>query len=218
MKKVSFRLKPGERVGIIGRVGSGKSTLEKLVLGLYQPTAGAVLIDGTDSRQLCPSEMRHYIGYVPQDPILFYGTLRENIALGSIFADDAMVRDAASVAGVKEFADAHPMGFDLLVGERGDSLSGGQRQAVAIARALVNEPPVLIMDEPTSSMDHQSEDRLKKQLMGVMEGKTLILVTHRTSLLDLVDRLIVIDNGQIVADGPKPLVIEALQQGRVGRA
>ncbi|WP_408611818.1 type I secretion system permease/ATPase [Chitiniphilus purpureus] len=218
LKRVSFRLKPGERVGIIGRVGSGKSTIEKLLLGLYHPTEGAVLVDGIDTRQIYPAELRHAIGYVPQDPLLFYGTLRENITLGAPFADDAMILAAAAVAGVKEFADAHPRGFDMPVGERGESLSGGQRQAVAIARALVNDPPMIVLDEPTSSMDHQSEERLKSQLKTLLPGKTVLLVTHRTSLLDLVDRLIVLDRGQVVADGPKALVIQALQQGQVGRA
>jgi len=125
---------------------------------------------------------------------------------------------AADVAGVTEFANTHPRGFDMPIGERGESLSGGQRQSVAIARALLHDPPVLLLDEPTSAMDHQSEERLKQRLRQVAQSKTLLLVTHRTSLLDLVDRLIVVDNGQIVADGPKAQVVEALQQGRVGRA
>ncbi|GAA5787195.1 type I secretion system permease/ATPase [Chitiniphilus shinanonensis] len=218
LKHVSFRLRAGERVAIIGRVGSGKSTIEKLLLGLYHPSDGAVLIDGIDTRQIYPAELRRAVGYVPQDPLLFYGTLRDNITLGSPFADDAMVLAAAAVSGVKEFADAHPRGFEMLIGERGESLSGGQRQAVCIARALVNDPPMVVLDEPTSSMDHQSEDKLKKQLRSLLVGKTVLLVTHRTSLLDLVDRMIVLDRGQIVADGPKALVIEALQQGQVARA
>ncbi|TJZ74304.1 type I secretion system permease/ATPase [Chitiniphilus eburneus] len=218
LKHVSFRLKAGERVAIIGRVGSGKSTIEKLLLGLYHPSEGAVLIDGIDTRQIYPAELRRAVGYVPQEPLLFYGTLRDNITLGAPFADDAMVLAAAAVSGVKEFADAHPRGFEMLVGERGESLSGGQRQAVSIARALVNDPPMVVLDEPTSSMDHQSEERLKKQMRTLLVGKTVLLVTHRTSLLDLVDRMIVLDRGQIVADGPKALVIEALQQGQVGRA
>ncbi|HSC79744.1 MAG TPA: type I secretion system permease/ATPase [Chitinolyticbacter sp.] len=217
LRNVSFRIQAGERVGIIGRIGSGKTTIEKLLLGLYHPSSGAVLVDGIDTRQIYPAELRHAIGYVPQDPLLFYGTLRENIALGAPFADDAMILAAAAVAGVSEFAHAHPRGFDMPVGERGESLSGGQRQAVVIARALLNDPPILLLDEPTSSMDHQSEERLKSQLRALIARKTVLLVTHRTSLLDLVDRLIVLDRGTIVADGPKALVVEALQQGKVGR-
>jgi len=218
LKKVSFRLRAGEKVGIIGRIGSGKTTIEKLVLGLYPPTEGAVLIDGIDARQIDPAELRRAIGFVPQDVNLFYGSLKHNIAMGAPFADDSAILAAAELAGVHEFANAHPQGFEMPVGERGESLSGGQRQAVAIARAVLNDPPVLLLDEPSSSMDHQSEEGLKQRLRGFARHKTILLVTHRTSLLDLVDRLIVLDQGQIVADGPKAQVVEALQQGRIGRA
>jgi ATP-binding cassette, subfamily C, bacterial LapB len=218
LKKVSFKLKPGEKVGIIGRIGSGKTTIEKLVLGLYQPTEGAVFIDGIDARQIDPAELRRAIGFVPQDVTLFYGTLKHNIAMGAPFADDSAILAAAELAGVKEFADTHPQGFEMPIGERGESLSGGQRQAVAIARAMLNDPPILLLDEPSSSMDHQSEEGLKQRLRRFAATKTIILVTHRTSLLDLVDRLIVLDQGRIVADGPKAQVVEALQQGRIGRA
>lgn len=218
LNKISFRLRAGEKVGIIGRIGSGKTTIEKLVLGLYQPTEGAVLIDGIDSRQIDPAELRRSIGFVPQDVTLFYGTLKHNIAMGAPFADDSAILAAAELAGVREFANAHPQGFEMPIGERGESLSGGQRQAVAIARAVLNDPPVLLLDEPSSSMDHQSEESLKQRLRRFATNKTIILVTHRTSLLDLVDRLIVLDQGKIVADGPKAQVVEALQQGRIGRA
>ena len=218
LKKVSFRLKAGEKVAIIGRIGSGKTTIEKLILGLYQPTEGAVLVDGIDARQIDPAELRRAIGFVPQDVTLFYGTLKQNIAMGAPFADDSAILAAADLAGVREFANTHPQGFEMPVGERGESLSGGQRQAVAIARAVLNDPPVLLLDEPSSSMDHQSEEGLKQRLRRFAAGKTIVLVTHRTSLLDLVDRLIVLDQGQIVADGPKAQVVEALQQGRIGRA
>ncbi|MBL8459093.1 MAG: type I secretion system permease/ATPase [Zoogloea sp.] len=218
LKKVSFSLKAGEKVAIIGRIGSGKTTIEKLVLGLYQPTEGAVFIDGIDARQIDPAELRRAIGFVPQDVTLFYGTLKHNISMGAPFADDSAILAAAELSGVKEFADTHPQGFEMPIGERGESLSGGQRQAVAIARALLNDPPILLLDEPSSSMDHQSEEGLKQRLRRFAASKTMILVTHRTSLLDLVDRLIVLDQGQIVADGPKAQVVEALQQGRIGRA
>ncbi|PLK47645.1 type I secretion system permease/ATPase [Uliginosibacterium sp. TH139] len=218
LRKISFKLKAGEKVGIIGRIGSGKTTLERLILGLYEPTEGAVLIDGVDARQIDPAELRRAIGFVPQDVTLFFGSLKQNIMMGSPLASDAAVLAAAELAGVTEFANAHPQGFDMPIGERGESLSGGQRQAVAIARAVINDPPMLLLDEPTSSMDHQSEEQLKQRLRGYAAGKTVILVTHRTSLLDLVDRLIVIDSGTIVADGPKAQVVEALQHGRIGRA
>jgi ATP-binding cassette subfamily C protein LapB len=215
---VSFKIAAGEKVGFIGKVGSGKSTLHRLVLGLYRPTGGSILIDGIDSRQIDPAELRSAIGFVSQDVNLFYGTLKENIALGAPFASDDDILRAAEIAGVSDFANRHPRGFDMMIGERGESLSGGQKQSVGIARALINESPMLLLDEPSSAMDHQSEEILKKQLRVYSSEKTLLLVTHRTSLLDLVDRLIVLDQGQIVADGPKAQVVEALQAGRIGRA
>ena len=217
LNNVSFKLAPGEKVGIIGRIGSGKTTLEKLILGLYQPQEGMVLLDGVDVRQVDPADLRRAIGYVPQDPTLFYGSLKYNLAMGAPYADDASILAAADVAGVTEFANLHPNGFDMLIGERGESLSGGQRQSVAVARALINDPPLLLLDEPSSNMDHQSESRLRKQLAGASTNKTMVLVTHRTALLELVGRLIVIDSGKGVADGPKEQVGEALRTGRVGR-
>ena len=217
LKKVSFTLKPGERVGVIGRIGSGKTTLEKLALALYQPSEGAVLLDGVDTRQIDPADLRRAIGHVPQDPALFYGSLKQNLAMGAPYADDAAILAAADMAGVTSFANLHPEGFDMTIGERGESLSGGQRQAVAVARALVNDPPILLLDEPSSNMDHQTEATLLKRLRTASAGKTVLLVTHRSTLLALVDRLIVIDNGTIAADGPKDDVMQALRQGRVGR-
>ena len=218
LRNVSFKIQAGEKIAFIGRVGSGKSTIQRLVLGLYQPTEGAILIDGIDLRQIDPAELRRAAGFVSQDVSLFFGTLKENIALGAPFADDRDVIAAAELSGVTEFANRHPRGFDMLIGERGESLSGGQRQAVGIARAVLNDSPILLLDEPSSAMDHQSEDLLKARLQRFTRGKTVILVTHRTSLLELVDRLIVLDNGKIMADGPKAQVVEALQSGRVGRA
>lgn len=218
LRGVSLRIAAGEHVAIIGRVGSGKSTLQKLVLGLYQPSGGAVRIDGIDARQLDPAELRRHIGHVPQDSNLFFGTLRENIALGKPFAEDADVIAAAEIAGIADFINVHPRGFDMMVGERGESLSGGQRQGVALARAVMGDPPILLLDEPTGSMDFSAEEGIKQRLAAYTAGKTLLVVTHRTSLLDIVDRLVVIDAGKIMADGPKAEVIEALAQGRVGRA
>ncbi len=218
LRGVNLRIKPGEHVAILGRVGSGKTTLEKLILGLYRPSSGAVLIDGIDLRQLDPAELRRNIGYVQQDITLFYGSLRDNIALGAPQADDAAVLRAASIAGITDFVNQHAQGFDMVVGERGESLSGGQRQGVAIARAVINDPPILLLDEPTASMDHTSEEEIKKRLAEFGKGKTMIIVTHRTSLLDLAERLIVMDGGRIVADGPKDQVVKALRDGRIGRA
>ncbi|TPQ25756.1 type I secretion system permease/ATPase [Methylomonas koyamae] len=215
LEGVSFKIKAGERVGVIGRIGSGKSTLERLILGLYQVRQGAVLIDGTDIRQLDPADLRRQIGYVPQDISLLYGSVKDNITLGSGFADDQQVLRAARIAGVDAFVNKHPAGFDLQVGEGGANLSGGQRQSIALARALVLSPPIFVLDEPTNAMDNSSEEGFKQRFAAELQGQTLILVTHRMSLLSLVDRLIVMDGGHIVADGPKDHVLEALRQGQI---
>ncbi|MBL8416746.1 MAG: type I secretion system permease/ATPase [Dechloromonas sp.] len=218
LKDFSCRISAGEKVVVIGRIGSGKTTLQKLLLGLYQPTEGAVLIDGVDLRQLDPADLRRNIGYVSQDPTLFYGTLRDNIAIGAPYADDAAIVAAAEIAGLTEFVNRHPEGFDMLIGERGESLSGGQRQSVAIARAVLMDPPILLLDEPTSAMDFSSEQQFKQRLNAFAGHKTVIVVTHRNSLLDLATRIIVVDEGRVVANGPRDQVIQALQSGQVGRA
>ncbi len=217
LRNVSLSIKPGEHVAILGRVGSGKTTLQKLILGLYQPSSGSVLIDGIDLRQIDPAELRRQVGYVPQDVTLFYGTLRDNLTMSMPAANDGAVLAAADLCGILDFVNTHPQGFDMMVGERGESLSGGQRQRVALGRALITEPPILLLDEPTGSMDHSSEDEIKKGLQTYSVGKTMFIITHRTSLLELVDRLIVIDSGRIVADGPKAQVVEALRHGRIGK-
>lgn len=218
LRGVSCRIAQGEKVVVIGRIGSGKTTLQKLLLGLYQPTGGAVMIDGVDVRQLDPADLRRNIGYVAQDVTLFYGTLRDNIAIGAPYADDAAIVAAAEAAGLTEFVNRHPDGFDMMIGERGDSLSGGQRQGVAIARAFLMDPPILLLDEPTSAMDFSSEQQFKQKLQETAAHKTVVIVTHRNSLLDLATRVIVVDDGRVVADGPRDQVIQALQGGRVGRA
>ena len=218
LRNMSFKIQPGEKVALLGRIGCGKTTLQKLILGLYRPSSGAVLIDGIDQRQLDPAELRRQIGYVQQDVMLFYGSLRDNITMGAPLADDAAVLKAAGIAGILDLVNTHPQGFDMLVGERGESLSGGQRQGVAIARAVINDPPIMLLDEPTASMDHSSEEEVKKRLKEFGQGKTMVVISHRTALLDLVDRIIVIDAGRIVADGPKDQVVAALRQGRIGKA
>jgi ATP-binding cassette subfamily C protein LapB len=218
LSDVSFKIKPGEHVAILGRVGSGKSTLEKLAMGLFQPTEGSIMVDGIDLRQLDPTELRSRVGYVPQDVTLFYGSLRENMTLAYPQASDAALVRAAEIANLSEFINRHPQGFDMAVSERGDSLSGGQRKCVALARAVIHEPPILLMDEPTGSMDHSTEIAVKKQLAEFVKGRTWLVVTHRNSLLEMVDRIIVIDNGKLVADGPRDNVMKALQQGKIGKA
>ena len=218
LRNVNLRIQPGERVAILGRVGSGKSTLQKLILGLYRPTGGAVLADGVDLRQLDPAELRRQIGYVEQKVTLFYGTLRENITLGAPAASDGDLVRAARLAGIVDMVNTHPQGFDMLIGERGESLSGGQRQGVAIARAAINDPPILLLDEPSASMDHSTEDKLKQRLAAYASGRTLLITSHRNAMLELADRIIVVDGGQIVADGPRNQVIFALREGRIGKA
>jgi len=215
LQSINLIVRPGEKIGIIGRSGSGKSSLAKLIVGLYQPDAGSLLVDGIDVRQLDVSDLRHNIGYVPQDIQLFSGTLRDNLVSGARYVEDELVLQAAELAGVHEFVRLHPKGYELQVGERGQNLSGGQRQNVALARALLLDPPILLLDEPTSAMDNTGEERLKQRLSAVIGTKTLLLVTHRASMLSLVDRLIIVDRGQIIADGPKGSVMEALKKGQI---
>ncbi|WP_230163946.1 type I secretion system permease/ATPase, partial [Pseudomonas mediterranea] len=200
LSNASFKLKAGERVGIIGRSGSGKSTLARLLMGFYEPQEGQLLLDGLDLRQLDIADLRQQIGYVAHDLPLLAGSLRDNLTLGARYISDARMLEVAELTGVGELARQHPQGFDRPVGERGQLLSGGQRQAVLLARALLLDPPILLLDEPTSAMDNSSEDTLRQKLHTHIQGKTLLLVTHRTSMLSLVDRLVVLDNGRIVAD------------------
>jgi ATP-binding cassette, subfamily C, bacterial LapB len=215
---LSFKITAGEKVALIGRVGSGKSTIQRLIMGLYQPTDGAVLLDGIDLRQLDPADVRRNLGCVSQDVMLFYGSLRDNVMLGMPYADDSAVVAAADVAGLNEFVNRHPKGFDLQVGERGESLSGGQRQSVGLARAVLHNAPILLLDEPTSAMDFSSEAQITTKVNAFARDKTVVLVTHRTSLLAMVTRVIVIDNGRIVADGPRDRIMEALASGRVAKS
>ncbi|MBT9609895.1 MAG: type I secretion system permease/ATPase [Aquabacterium sp.] len=215
---ISFKVSPGEKVALIGKVGSGKTTLQKLILGLYQPTGGAVLVDGIDMRQLDPADLRRNLAHVSQDVTLFYGTLRENIAFGMQHATDDAILAATETAGLSDFVKRHPQGFDLPVGERGELLSGGQRQSVGIARAVLHNAPILLLDEPTSAMDFSTEALVTQKMQAFSQGKTVVLVTHRTSMLSFVDRVIVVDQGKIVADGPRERIMQALSAGRIARA
>ncbi|MBY7729085.1 type I secretion system permease/ATPase [Vibrio splendidus] len=218
VRDLSLTITPGEKVAIIGRIGSGKTTLERLIMGLYKPTEGHVRIDDTDMEQLHHVDVRRNIGCVPQDSNLFYGSVRDNITLGRPLVDDRDVMDAANRAGVTAFTQQDPAGLERQVGEGGGLLSGGQRQAIAIARAFLGRPPVLLMDEPTSAMDNRSEMHIKHQLSQLLPSETLILITHKTSMLDIVDRVIVMEKGSIIADGPKAQVLSDLKQGRVRAA
>jgi ATP-binding cassette subfamily C protein LapB len=185
---------------------------------LHHPQAGNVLIDGIDARQIDPADLRRNIGYMPQNVVLFAGTVRQNLTMGAVHADDDAMLRAVQLVGLDEHINRHPQGFDMPVGERGDNLSGGQKQAVALARTLLTDPPVLLLDEPTASMDIGTEEQFKARLARVLAGRTLLVVTHRESMLSLVDKLIVIDGGRVVAAGPKTEVLQALSQGRVRRA
>ncbi|MFP4387098.1 MAG: ATP-binding cassette domain-containing protein, partial [Alphaproteobacteria bacterium] len=211
LKNVNFVINPGERVGIIGAVGSGKTTIERLLINLYAPSSGSVQIDGTDVRQMDPGDLRRNVGAVQQSPQLFYGSVRHNITMGHEMAPDSAVLKAAELSGVMEFLRESSAGLDTQVGERGEMLSGGQRQAVAIARALLYDPPIMVFDEPTASMDPASELRLRRRLDHLCRSKTVILITHKGAMLDLVDKLILLDRGQVIAYGPKDEVIRKLQ-------
>lgn len=218
LKNINFVIEPGEHVGVIGAVGSGKTTLERLLINLYQPETGSVQLDGTDVRQIDPGDLRRNVGAVQQSPQLFYGSVRSNITMGHETAPDRAVMRAAELSGVMEFLRDSQTGLDTNVGERGESLSGGQRQAVAIARALLYDPPVMVFDEPTASMDPASENRLLKRLHVVTKGRTVILITHKGSMLALVDKIILIDRGRIIAYGPKDEIIKRLQARQYGTA
>ena len=212
LDRVNLHIHRGEKVGIIGPMGSGKSTLSRLMLGLYQPKEGAVKFGDVDIRQIPSSDLRGRVGVLPQDVTLFYGSIRDNIALGDPTINDHMILRAAALSGVTDFLRNNPAGFAAQVGEQGKALSGGQRQTVALARALVRDPEILILDEPTSNMDTDSELLLQKRLANMMGGdRTMILVTHRLSMLRIVDRLIVMENGQIKLDGPRDMVLQALR-------
>lgn len=210
---VSLEIAPGEKVAILGPIGSGKSTLARLMLGLYAPSSGSVRMDGTDIRQIDPDDLRRNIGSVLQDAWLFSGSLRDNITLGAPHASDAELLESARLAGVEDFAASRADGLDRMIGERGEGLSGGQRQSVALARALLGRPPVLLLDEPTSAMDAMTERAVIARLKDHLGERTLIVVTHRPSLLELVDRVIVMGQGRIVQDGPKAQVIGAAADG-----
>ncbi len=214
LEHVSLRIAPGEKVAIVGKMGSGKSTLIRLLIGLYQPREGAVKFGDVDIRQISGAVLRSRVGFAPQDTTLFYGTVRENIVLGDPCVNDQRMLRAAQISGVADFIRTNPDGFGAQVGEQGKGLSGGQRQSVGLARALVRDPEVLILDEPTSNMDTASEFMFQERLMTSLKRKTLILVTHRMSMLKVVDRLVVMDGGRVIADGPKDEVLQKMRTKR----
>lgn len=215
---LSFRIAAGERVAVLGRIGSGKSTILKLIQNLYRPNDGYVRVDDLDSRHIELSDLRRAIGYVPQDTVLFHGTVRENLTQGAPHASDEQVMRAAELSGLTELIRLSTKGLDHEVGERGAFLSGGQRQMITVARALVLQPSVLLMDEPTSNMDNFAERQFVENMKKWLDGRTLVMVTHRASMLALVDRIILLDKGKIVADGPKDEVMGLLAASKVRSA
>jgi ATP-binding cassette subfamily C protein LapB len=212
---VSFTISAGEKVGIVGRIGSGKSTIARLILGLYEPSDGTILADDTDFRQIDPADLRRNMAYIAQDVVLFRGSVRENIAISRPQATEEEILEAAKAAGVHDFVSRHPMGYDAPVGEGGANLSGGQRQAIALARAMLLHPAIMVCDEPTNAMDMQAEEAFSRHIGQQIAGKTFILITHRQHLLSLVDRLIVMDQGKVVMDAPRDTVLAALAGRKV---
>ncbi|MEM9618752.1 MAG: type I secretion system permease/ATPase [Pseudomonadota bacterium] len=211
---ISFTIEPGERVAILGKNGSGKSTIVRQITGIFEPTEGSVLVDDTDIRQIHPTDLRANIGSVLQDVCLFSGSIKENIALGLEGLSDEDILRAAKIAGVHDFVGATAGGYDQRLAERGEGLSGGQRQAIALARALVSKPSILLLDEPSSALDSQAEAALIARLDQATRGRTLLVVTHRMSMVKLVDRVIVLDRGRVVVDGPRDSVLHAMASAR----
>ena len=213
LKNVSFTINNGEHIAIIGRIGSGKSTIQKLILGLYEPDAGQILIDGIDINQIDPGDLRKHISYVSQDIMLFRGTVRENITFRASHATDGAMIRAAQISTADEFIKKHPKGYEMPVGERGQGMSGGQKQSIGIARAMLVDTPIVIMDEPSNAMDQITETKLLANLDKALKGKTSILVTQKMNLLKIVDRVMVINDGKLIIDAPKEEAILKLQAG-----
>jgi ATP-binding cassette subfamily C protein LapB len=214
LEKISFTITSGERIGIIGRIGSGKTTVGRLLSHFYDPDEGSILIDGVDIRQYDPADLRSGIGLVLQDTDLFFGTLRDNIAIGRPAATDEEILAAARLAGVERFVATHPLGYDMPVSEGGRSLSGGQRQAIGLARVLIRNPQILFLDEPTAHFDMRSESEFLENLKRLAGNNlTIMVATHRPSLLELADRLLVFDQGRLILDGPRDAVLKQMRAG-----
>ena len=205
---INFRIEPGERLAIVGRIGSGKTTLLRLLCGLNPPDRGAVLIDTADIRQIRPDDVRRNIGVVMQNPVLFSGSIRDNIMMGNPDASDADLLEAAKQSGVEAFVAMLPGGFDFPLSERGRELSVGMRQSVAIARALIGKPNILLMDEPTAPLDAQAEAAMVASLDTATRGLTTIFITHRGAMLQLADKVLAVENGRIAAFGPRDEVMK----------
>jgi len=215
LKDISFVIEAGEKVAIIGKIGSGKTTIEKLLLGLYQPTKGSILIDDIEINQIDPANLRQNITYVPQEISLLRGTLRDNIVYKMPNADDEEIFSASHIGMVDQFVNLHPLGYDMPINELGTGLSGGQKQSVAIARAFIYPTPICILDEPSNAMDSTTEGLLIARLQERLVDVTALVVTHKTSLLALADRIMLLNNGVLVKDGSKENVLKALKEGGI---
>lgn len=215
LQQLNLLIQPGEKVALIGKIGAGKSSLLKLLMGFSQVSKGQVLFDDLDQQHMDISRLRQGIAYVPQDIALVKGSLRENILLRDPAASMEELKQAIHIAGLDEFVQSHPLGVDMLIAEQGKGLSGGQKQSIAIARAVINQPSLFLFDELSAAMDNQTEQEVIKNIKQLTENSTMLISTHRTSLLALVDRIVVMDAGKIVADGPKQQVMDALKQGLI---
>ncbi len=213
LSDISFKIKKGERIGIIGRTGSGKSTIQKLIIGFYKPDSGSVFIDNLDVSQISPVVLRRNINFVAQDFRLFSGTLRENIIMKTPYADDKAIINATVISGLEPFVKNSPRGFDTFIEERGLNISGGQRQGIAIARAFIRKAPVALLDEPTNSLDGQTEMHVKSCLRKYTDGNTVVLTTHKNTMLDFVERLLVIDLGKLIFSGTPEEVLKKFSGG-----
>ena len=218
IRNVSFTIEPGEKVGLIGRIGSGKSTILKLAMHLYEPDSGAVLIDDIDIKQIDPADLRANVAYVDQHVKLFRGTMKENLKYANAYIEDERMIETAKAVGVHEFVQKHPKGYEMPIGEQGIGLSGGQRQSVAIARALLRDTPIVMMDEPTNAMDQVSESKILAMFRSLFEGRTVLLSTQKLSLLEAVDRVIVMHDGKVYLDGPRDDVLKKLKGEVRGQA
>lgn len=214
LKNVSFTINPGEHIAIIGRIGSGKSTIEKLILGLYEPDSGQILIDGIDIKQIDPADLRKNIGYVSQDIMLFRGTVKDNITFCATHASDSSMIRAAQISTTSDFIKKHPKGYEMPIGERGQGLSGGQRQSIGIARAFLLDSPIMLLDEPSNAMDQMTEAKLLDNMSESLIGKTALIITQKMTLLKIVDRVIVMNEGKIFIDAPKEEALKKLQNNQ----
>jgi ABC-type multidrug transport system fused ATPase/permease subunit len=201
LRDVSFTIKPGQTVGVVGPTGGGKSTIMSLIPRFYDPTAGAIRVDGIDLRDYRIKTLRDQIGYVLQETVLFRGTVRDNIAYGRDGATDEEIVEAAKLANADEFISRMPNGYETMVGDRGDTLSGGQRQRIGIARAIIRNNPILILDEPTAALDTESERLVIEALTQLMKGRTVLTIAHRLSTIRDADSIIVLKNGVVAEQG-----------------